>query len=176
MGELIGKQIILRPLVVEDVSDEYVNWMNNYEIVKYTESRFRMHTKESLREFVEQLDDRNHMFAILDKETSTHIGNIKLGDIEWHHRSGVIGIIVGCPEFFGRGIGTEAHRLVMEYGFKVLGLHRIIIGAYELNKPELRIMEKVGFKEYARAKQAYFFEGKYIDGIFMDKLNPYEKQ
>ena len=61
-------------------------------------------------------------------------------------------------------------------GFKVLGLHRIIIGAYELNKPELRIMEKVGFKEYARAKQAYFFEGKYIDGIFMDKLNPYEKQ
>ena len=73
MGELIGNQIILRPLVVEDVSDEYVNWMNNYEIVKYTESRFRMHTKESLREFVEQLDDRNHMFAILDKETSTHI-------------------------------------------------------------------------------------------------------
>ncbi len=170
-----GNQVLLRPLCLEDVTDTYINWMNDYDVVKYTESRFKLHVKESLKNFVENCNSScNYTFAIIYKETSAHIGNIKLGNINWYHRCGDIGLIIGKPEFYGRGIATEAISLACEYGFRNLGLHRITSGAYASNIGSIRAFEKNGFQQYGKPSQAYYFEGKYIDAVLLEKLNPYE--
>lgn len=173
---LMGEQVYLRPLCLEDATDEYINWMNDYEIVKYTDSKVMLHTKESIQEFIKIGIDstRNYIFGIVDKKTHRHIGNIKLGSINWQHRYGDIGLIIGLSEYHGRGIATEAISLVSEFAFKQLGLHRVISGAYENNIGSIRAFEKSGFKQYGRATKAYMFEGAYMDGIMLEKLNPYE--
>jgi len=175
MKMLDGKQIILRPLVVTDVTDEYVVWMNDYDIVKYTESRFVTHTKESIGEFIKTANNETtHTFAIRMKDTGKHIGNIKLGGINTHHRYADVGLIIGRKEYHGRGIATECIRLVTEYAFKQLRLHMVLCGIYALNIGSIRAFQKAEWVIYATVPKIRFFEGEYIDSYLLHKINDVE--
>lgn len=172
MSILYGDKIYLKILSVEDVSDAYVSWMNDYEIVKYTESRFYPQTKEAVKQFVIRMGNENNtLFGIFTKNNKAHIGNIKLGSINWIHRYADIGIIIGDKEYWGQGIATEAIGLVVEYAFKQLNLHKLIAAAYQYNTGTVKAFKKNGFVEEYIEKEKYFFEGNYIDCIFMGKIN-----
>ena len=169
---LNGNLAYLRPLSLEDVTDNYITWMNDYEIVKYTESRFMLHTRQSIEEFVSNANNANtHTFAIIAKDSDEHIGNIKLGCINWHHRYGDVGLIIGRKEYFGRGIATECIQLITEYAFTHLSLHKVWCGIYEPNIGSLRAFQKAGWEIYATEPEKCLFEGKYVDCHFLHKIN-----
>ena len=88
-----GERIYLREVNPADVNDNYYRWMNDPEVTRYLESRFFPNDMNSLREHVHQkLKDRNNVFlAIVQKDTEQHIGNIKLGPIDWMHRLADVG-------------------------------------------------------------------------------------
>ena len=167
-----GSQIDLRPITLEDLTDNYVAWMNNYEVVRFTESRFITHTWQSIEEFIRSANnEKTHTFAIIDKDSDKHIGNIKLGGINWNHLFGDVGLIIGLKEYHGRGIATECIRLVTEYAFSRLGLHKVWCGVYEPNIGSLRAFQKAGWEIYATEPHKYFFEGKFIICHYLHKIN-----
>lgn len=57
------------------------------------------------------------ILAIVDKETDQYVGNVKLVPINWVQRKATFGILIGDKQFWGKGIGTKATRLMVEYGF-----------------------------------------------------------
>ena len=140
-------KIFLRNLRPEDVSQAYVDWMNDPEIVQFTESRFSSHSMESIREFAQAChgDPDVILFGIFDNATELHIGNIKLGPINRRHLLGDIGIIIGRREFWGKGIATEAISLLRDYAFSEMGLHKLAAGCYSTNLGSAKAFEKAGF-------------------------------
>ena len=86
------------------------------------------------------------MFAIADAESHRHIGNVKLGPIDWVHRRAMFGIMIGEKEFWGKGAGEEVTRLMVEYGFYRLNLRRIGLVVFEEHRSAVRCYEKIGFK------------------------------
>jgi RimJ/RimL family protein N-acetyltransferase len=172
VATLNGEQIYLRPLILDDANSDYVAWMNDYEIVKYTESRFFVHTQKSIEEFIYNSNNTNSfIFAIIAKKEGLHIGNIKLGGIDWNHHYGNIGLIIGRKEFHRRGIATEAIQLLTDYAFQHFNLHKVLCGAYEPNIGSICAFQKAGFEIYAKTPCHYLFEGKYIDCIHLHKIN-----
>lgn len=169
---LIGKNVNLRKLTIEDAKEEYLSWLNDYEVRKYTESRFFPKTIVEIEGYIESCNNCNNVaFGIIDKDEETHIGNIKLGNINWIHRYADIGLIVGNREFWGKGIATEAIGLVSDYGFKQLNLRKIFAGAYSVNFASIKAFEKNGFFVSHTIKEKFFFEGKYIDATILEKCN-----
>jgi RimJ/RimL family protein N-acetyltransferase len=169
---LKGKRIFLRKITIADVSDNYLKWMNDYEIVKYTESRHIVHTKESLLDFVSTINnERNYCFAIIDIQTGTHIGNIKIGNIHPVYKYGEIGLIVGNKEYWGQGIATEAILLCVDFAFKELELHRLRAGMYELNIASKKSFEKAGFQQEGCEIKKCLFEGRWINSYIYGKIN-----
>lgn len=164
-----GKKIYLREVRLEDVNDDYYRWMNDKEITDYTESRFRPHSMEQLKDYVTRIHDQSNsvFMAIVDKNTNKHIGNIKVGNINWIHRIGDVGIIIGEKNFWGRGYGSEAIELLAEYAFNKLNLHKLWAGCYVVNKGSIVAFKKVGFIEEGVLKKQYFYNGKYVDGIVL---------
>jgi len=83
----VDAQIFLKVLSPNDVSDSYVEWLNDYEVTKFTEQKYFRHTLVSTKTFVSQKDDSESdlLFGIFFD--GTHIGNIKLGPINFHHMS-----------------------------------------------------------------------------------------
>jgi ribosomal-protein-alanine N-acetyltransferase len=144
---LRSDKIFLSSLRPEDVTQAYVAWMNDPEIVQFTESRFTSHSTESIHEFVQACarDPDVILFGIFDCATESHIGNIKLGPINRRHLLGDIGIIVGRKEFWGKGIATEAISLLRDYAFSEIGLHKLTAGCYSTNLGSGKAFEKAGF-------------------------------
>lgn len=91
---LDGEKIYLKELIVSDIGSNYVTWMNDYQIVKFTESRFAFHTQDSIKEYVEDclVRDNCFLFAIFDKVKEKHIGNIKIDEIHKIYKHADLGL------------------------------------------------------------------------------------
>ncbi len=171
---LVGKNIFLKDLKEVDVTQDYVDWMNDPEVVQYTESRFGSHTMDSTRAFVKRMSESldTILFGIFSKKDESHIGNIKIGPINPHHLTADIGLIVGRKSFWGQSVGSNAISLVRDYAFSELQLAKITAGCYACNLGSARAFLKVGFSQEAVRPQHFFFNGNRVDAIELGSLNP----
>jgi ribosomal-protein-alanine N-acetyltransferase len=167
-----GATVFLRPLERSDLNQRYLGWLNDPEITRYTEIGTFPSTAEDLENYYRAISgSRNDvMLAIVDKRSGEHVGNVKLGPIHWIHRSGTLGILIGEKEFWGKGVGLEATRLMVEYGFERLNLHRIDLGVFAEHEAAIHCYEKAGFKIEGRMREDLFQDGEYKDRLWMGLL------
>lgn len=168
-----GQRLYLRELTIGDVADRYCGWMNDPEVTRFLESRFVPHTVDTLRAYVADVTSRPDVmpFAIV-LNGDRHIGNIKLGPIDPHHRCGDIGILIGERDAWGAGYASEAICLLVDYAFGSLGLHKVTAGCYENNGGAIRAFLRAGFVQEGLRHRQYFCEGRYVDAILLGKVNP----
>lgn len=114
------------------------------------------------------VDDRLDL-AVVDKASGAVVGEVVLNDVDATARSANFRTLIG-PEGRGRGLGTEAARLILGYGFEVIGLHRIGLDVFALNPRAQRVYEKVGFVVEGVKRDAFAFDGSYVDEIWMSIL------
>ena len=174
---ITGKHIYLRDVRLSDVNENYYRWMNDPEVTKFTESRFYPISEEALEDYVkEKQKDKDSIFlAIIFKENQKHIGNIKLGPINWIHRLADIGIIIGEKDYWGKGCATEAIRLISKYAFSTLNLHKLTAGCYKGNAGSGKAFKKAGFIEEGLRKAHLFYDGEYQDILQYVVINPGEQ-
>ena len=167
-----GKQIYLRRLTEDDVTDNYVSWMNDTEINQYLESRFTVHEIEETKSFIRSVsNDRNYQFGIFLIENDEHIGNIKIGSINPYHKFADIGYLIGEKKYWGRGIATEAIKLATDFAFNTLKLNKLYGGVYSPNIGSMRAFEKNGYVQEGCKKSQYLCNGIYVDDYIYGKIN-----
>jgi RimJ/RimL family protein N-acetyltransferase len=170
---LEGKRIYLREVRPTDVNENYYRWMNDPEVTRYLESRFYPSSMDGLRDYVTgKLGDRDNVFlAIVLKDDNRHIGNIKVGPINWIHRCADVGLLLGEKECWGKGYATEAIALVTTYAFKILNLHCLTAGCYALNQGSAKAFLKVGWQQEGLRKSLFICDGVYVDEILLGIVN-----
>jgi len=170
---LESARIRLREVRPSDADDRYYQWMNDPEVTSFLESRFYPVSVESLQQYVtDRQKDRDSVFlAIVDKSQDLHIGNVKLGPVEWIHRRAEIGILVGEKDLWGKGYATETIQLVVDYAFHVLGLHKVTAGCYANNLGSQRAFEKAGFKVEGNRRSHLLWNGQYVDLVLLGIIN-----
>lgn len=155
-----------------DATESYLKWMNDNEIVKFTESRFITHSIESLKDFINSVSNSsNYLFAIIDKETGQHIGNIKIGNIHSRYLFADIGLIIGERAFWGKGIATEAIKQCVDFAFNTLNLHRLYAGIYANNIGSIKAFEKAGFIKEGCERAKYLINNEWIDSYLYGIIN-----
>lgn len=166
-----GNGLFLKLLSEDDVSERYVSWMEDPEVLQYLESRWTRHTLDSIREYVRMVNSSkdDYLFGIFAKEFG-HIGNIKIGSINWLHRFGDVGLLIGDCSARGRGFGTEAIRLATRYAFEELNLNKLTAGMYASNTPSFKAFLKAGYRQVGFFEKHWFWKGEYRDGFLMEKL------
>ena len=171
---LESKRIYLKPVELSDVGEDYLRWMNDTDIIGFTEVRFRPQTAESIRRYVESVnnDPSSVFLGIVVKKGNRYIGNIKLGPINWIHRLADIALIIGEKDQWGKGYGLEALRLMVDHAFKGLNLHKVTAGMAQDNKASLRLFEKAGFKREGVKRKEYHYNGVYRDVYRVGLINP----
>lgn len=171
-----GERIYFREVRLSDVTDQYVAWMNDPEVNQFLETRFMPQTVETICEYVRQMNmNADTVFmAVATTADKVHIGNIKIGPINWFHRAAFISIFIGEKNCWGKGFGTEAIQLAADLAFDKLNLHKLNANIYEGNQGSLRAFEKAGFTKEGRRCGQRFYNGRYVDEIMMGLLRPHE--
>ncbi len=163
MPTLKGSRITLRrmhPIDAEDMYSyacradvtEYLLW-SEHPSVGYTADYLRyLQNRYSLGDFYD--------WAIIDAESRRMIGTCGFTKIDLQNNSGEIGYVLN-PDFWGRGLATEAAACVLEFGFERLGLHRIEARFMEGNVRSLTLMKRLGMSFEGYLEDAVFAKGSY---------------
>ena len=171
--KLLGDRIYLSP---KDVSDEeiekFTEWMNDFQVTDYTGRSGQLFTLSEEKEYLEKaakdLEKRN--FNIIELNDNKLIGTVGLEHFNWIERSAVLGIFIGDKDYRDNGYGTEAIKLLLEFGFKYLNLHSIRLDLLSINERAHKCYLKCGFKDAGRSRDQIFLNGKYYDKLHMDIL------
>jgi diamine N-acetyltransferase len=110
-------------------------------------------------------------FAIYELPDLRPIGLTNLRDLGGMHRTAEFGITIAESDRRGRGYGTEATRLLLDYAFGTLGVHNVLLDTTADNLAALRCYAKAGFREIGRRRQAHCRDGRCLDVVFMDCLS-----
>ena len=164
-----GERVYLRPLREAALNDRYLDWLNDAEVTRFLEAGTFPETPAGLRAFYEAMhaSKTDVLLAICDKATDRHIGNIKLGGINWIHRYADLGILIGEKDYWHKGCGREACRLLLRYAFETLNLNKVILGVYSNHAAAIRTYEQVGFRVEGHITGLLNFEGTYVDKVLM---------
>ena len=98
------------------------------------------------------------------------VGNVGLWGARPKDRCATIGIALG-REYVGRGYGTDAMRVIVSYGFREMGLHRIQLTVAPFNPAGIRAYEKAGFVEEGRLRESVLHDGRWYDEVLMSILD-----
>lgn len=169
---IVTDEISLQPLRVEDITQNYVDWMNNEEIIQFTEQRFSQTTQEDVKKFIHDMANNAHSLYLGIFVSGQHIGSIKLGRINPHHKTADISYIIGDKKYWGKGVASKAIEVMTEIGFAQLGLKKITAGVYEANTGSIRVLEKNGFICEGRTRSQFIVNGQRVDGLIYGKIRP----
>ncbi len=164
-------QIYLRPMT-EDDAELIVAWRNKPELKRFFISQADFTVEGHLKWFRTMKESgRACQMMIIDKKDDKPLGSVDIKDIDHAHHKGEYGIFIGDEAARGRGIGTEAAKLMIQYGFEKLGLHRIYLRALAGNEQAIRSYEKAGFEHEGYLKDDVCINGKYVDIVWMAIVN-----
>jgi len=163
----IGRQVYFRPLERSDAA-VVQPWFNDPEVT-HNLLMFRPISLQAEEAFLEvQVKKETDVpVMIVVRETDRPIGTAALHVENAPHRQARFGIAIGAKDEWGKGYGTEATALMVEYAFATLNLHRVWLHVFEYNKAGRRTYEKAGFRQEGIFRQSHFAEGRYWDCIAM---------
>ena len=164
-NELVGKKIVLRSIMIEDCNEQYVKWLNDEEVNQYLETRWVCQDIMAIKTFVKTMINAqdSYLFAIIEKETKRHVGNIKIGPINFIHKFADISYFIGDKESWGKGYATEAISILTNFAFSILNLNRVEAGAYFNNIASIKALKKNGYVCEGRYRNKVLSGGQYVD-------------
>ncbi len=168
---LKGKKVILRPLSLKD-APRFCEWLKDPEATKFlsTHGQPPPSLKEERQWIAEQRRSKKNLVLAIDTVDGEHIGSISLRNIISRSRRANFGIAIGNQRYWGQGLGTEACKLIVDYGFRKFKLHRISLELIAYNIRGLKSYKKVGFKVEGRLRDYYWRGGYWHDQIKMGLL------
>lgn len=164
---LDGEAIFLRPLGIDDVTANYLRWLNDPEVNRFLETRHRSQTMQTIREFVERVNtsDDEFLFGIVVKKDERHVGNIKIGPVKRHHLLADVTLLIGERDCWGQGIATDAIRTITRFGFETLRLSKLTASMYAGNVGSIRAYLRAGFAQEGVRRKHYILDGAPTDVI-----------
>lgn len=171
--KLVGDRIYLSPKGVSDEEvQKFTEWMNDFQVTDYIGRTGQVITLSGEKEWLENSAKNREKidFNIIELANNKLIGTIGLMKFNWIERSAILGIFIGDGDYRSNGYGTEAIRLLLEYGFRYLNLHSIRLDLLEINERAHKCYLKCGFKDTGRNREEIFLNGKYYDRLHMDIL------
>lgn len=159
-------KVYLRPITPAD-TDKIVAWRNR-DFVRKNFIYQKLFTREGheawLREQVESGHVAQFIICVAEKE----IGSVYLRDIDREKGEAEYGIFIGESEALGRGYGTQAAKLMLNYGFETLGLQKIFLRLLEDNAKALGSYRKAGFKLLENKRETVNLEQGVREVLFME--------
>ncbi len=149
------------------LSKRYVSWLNDPEVVRYSEQRYRQHSMETCQQYVRAMADaENPLWAITAVDrASGHVGNIS-ASLDRNNQLCDVAILIGERSAWGHGLGTEAWIAVCDFMLGSMGMRKVVGGALAANRAMIRIMEGSAMQPDGVRPRHYLVDGVETDLVY----------
>lgn len=170
---LATKRLIFRELLESDWKGVH-EYASQEEVCRY--QPWGPNTVEDTREFINEVLTDNkknprtrYMLALVNKIDGRLAGAAELTIHDFHHRNGEIGYIIH-PDYWGKGMATEAAKQIISIGFNHFNLHRIQATCDPNNKASYKVLEKIGMKKEGVLRENLLIKSGWRDSAVFSVL------
>jgi diamine N-acetyltransferase len=163
-----GTRVVLRAIERSDLP-RYVQWFNDPAVLEYFGQIVPLSLPEEEAWYENMLQDRSVRNFAVEFE-GKHVGGAGFLHIDPRNACAEVGLVIGLPELWDQGLGTDVLRTLLRFGFEEMNLNRISLRVFAGNERAVHLYEKVGFQHEGRWRQAEFRYGRYHDLLWMSVL------
>lgn len=163
---IVGAQVTLVPFGPAHMTERYVAWLNDPEVNAFSQRRGVSSTLDDARRYMASLRPDEIVLAITVGDR--HVGNVKLGPVDWRNACADISILIGERDVWSRGVGAEAVYLVSRYLLKEVGLNRV--HADSRNPAFIKLAEKLGWRVEGVQRERLRVDGRFCDNTLVSLL------
>lgn len=166
-----GKLVRLAALDIEKVPEIWARWNRDSEYQQLLDwGPSKIYTMSQIKEWLEKSGSRSCCFSIHSLEDDQVIGFVELDGLNFTGGDGWVGIGIGERDFWGKGYGTDAMRVLLRFAFEELNLNRVSLNVFEYNERAIKSYQKIGFQIEGRQRQALNRFDRRWDLIYMGIL------
>lgn len=167
-----GGRIYLKELREDDVTERYLSWFQDLAVTEFLDSK-RITRDDAIQYIRNGRESRSHfMYAVIAKDGGGHIGNLKVGPIQWAHLISDLVTVIGQREYWGKGLATEAIKIGNRIAFDVYGIRKLSGGIAEGNAGSLKAYTNAGWVREGTLKGHHLINGEPRDRIVVSCFNP----
>ena len=169
-----GERLYIKKIQVSEITERVMDWFNDDQLMKYYTNSRRQITKESLLNAIEDGEKKGNQFTfgIYHKEDNVLIGTLKLGPINFNHKTSDLVALIGDRNYLGKGLAPKAIALGNRLAFDHFDIRKLYGGMYESNIPSIKAYLRAGWLVEARLRGQYIVDGISEDRIEVACFNP----
>ena len=168
---LYGCKVLLRPFIPEDISESYIGWLNDLDVVRFSNQRFIRHDVESsLRYLASFTGTANIFMSVRRLFDDSQIGTLT-AYVSRHHGTVDVGIMIGDKSVWGKGYGQDAWNTFTESLLSRQEIRKLTAGTLACNYGMIKLMERSGMALEAVHKAQEIIEGKPTDMLYYAKFH-----
>lgn len=166
---LRGELVEIRAFGPADITSEYVAWLNDPEVVRYSNQRFRTHSEASCAAYLESFRASDNLFlSVRRKDTERAIGTMTVYHA-FQHGTADVGILIGERDVWGRGYGQDAWNTVVDWLAAHPAIRKVTAGTVSCNLGMIKVMERAGMKKEAVRERQEIIDGQPADILYYAK-------
>lgn len=166
--EFESDNIFLRPFCRADIP-VWTQWFNDPAVTHYLNKGTAPNTEEMQTEFFEKISrsKTDVQYAIVHRSDQHLVGTVGIHEISWIHRRGKVSVVVGNRSYWGKGVASEAIRVMTLHGFTKLGLNKLFAGVWEGNLGCQKAFEKNGYVVEGNLKEMFFCQDRFVGEMIL---------
>ena len=161
---------IFRPSLIDKT--DYLMWLKDNDVIRYLyrQELFSRINKRHIYKYVSNLNKSENDFFYLVEINKKIIGTVKLGHIDWHARTGDVGIMIGDKNYWNKGCATQIIRIISRMSRNKFKLRKLIAGTPSNNIGMIKAFKKNKFLIEGIRKKHLLISKKYVDHILFGKF------
>lgn len=167
---LVGEEVTLTLFDESCITREYLEWLRDEEVVRFSGQRFRRHSKRSSLEYLSSFDGTDNLFLAIRKRKSGRMIGTMTVYISLHNGTADIGILVGDKSQWGKGLGLDAWSVAMEYLLNKRALRKVTGGTVRCNVGMMKLFERSGMNLEAVKYKQQIIDGREEDELYFAKF------
>ena len=168
--QLASSRLVLAPFTFADISLRYVAWLNDPEVVRYSNQRFRRQDVQSCEAYLCSFDGGPNQFWSIRLAADGRMIGTMTAYLAPQHGTADIGLLIGERSVWGQGYGYEAWQLLMGHLLGKQVLRKITAGTASCNVGMIKIIERSGMQLEATRRQQEIIDGELQDVVYFAKF------
>jgi RimJ/RimL family protein N-acetyltransferase len=170
LKSLYGQKVELRPFTDADITPDYIAWLNDPRVTRFSNQRFLKHDEASCRAYLATFAGSVNLFICIVNRNSGRVVGTMTAYINCHHKTADVGLLVGDVSAWGKGIGQDAWNTLGEWLLTDVGIRKLTAGTAAGNYAMVRIMERFGMLHEATRRGQELIDGNPHDLVYYAKF------
>jgi len=168
---LRGDKVLLCPFVTSDIDDSYISWLNDPDVVRFSNQRFLVHDRDSCLRYLASFKGTQNLFMSVRRLSDNGLLGTLTAYVSCHHGTVDVGILIGDKSVWGLGYGQDAWNTLTNWLLGRGDIRKLTAGTLACNYGMIKLMERSGMALEAVRKAQEILDGRPADILYYAKFN-----